>query len=145
MQAAPARVNPNKDQHTFFSGTLTNLFPPGDQAWCTWKPPDGARERISACRWQHEIAPDTQIDHIQIFCRAKSRCRWQALDEALGLNENQRHWKPCSGIKHAKATWIYCGEEKPDATSRHGCPSDCWGKRTTPMLLHMSTQPIFTN
>lgn len=110
----------------------TIFLPDGsrEEDYCNWSADnEQTRGLLKACRWQHEIGEEGR-HHIQIFCSAKRSCRWQALDRALGLEANQRHWKGCSTPKHAQNAWDYCGEEKADGT-RHGCPSKQWGDRPT--------------
>lgn len=125
---------PREHASQFFIGTIWFDVQTTDEDLCTWDASsDEAIALLHACRWQHEIAPDPEPGksghHIQIFCHSKKRIRWQALDKLFGLAESERHWDVCKGIAHAQECWGYCGEEKKDPTSRHGCPSQGWGER----------------
>jgi len=66
-------------------------------------------------------------DHIQIFLRTRSEFTYQALNRLLGISRGN-DWETCQSPARA---WDYCGEEKEDPSSRHGCISHSIGVRPT--------------
>lgn len=63
--------------------------------------------------------------HIQIFIRTKTKFRYQGLNRLLGIGKGN-NWEIAKSPADA---WNYCGEEKPDPSSRHGCASHSFGQR----------------
>jgi len=66
--------------------------------------------------------------HIQIFLRTRGQHRYRGLNDLLGIGHGNK-WLVCND---PYACWNYCGEEKEDPSSRHGCASQCIGVRPRP-------------
>jgi len=153
MQTHPHNTNINRGH--YFLGTLYDIPATGTSLnFCSWQPPRSAEHEIIAARWSHEICPTTGryvgswrvcnlwlsllqysrriwisfSNHIQIFLRTRGQHRYQGINTLLGIGRGN-DWR-ISVDPHA--AWNYCGEEKEDPSSRHGCASQCIGSRPRP-------------
>lgn len=107
---------------------ICTLFPyeNDNPLYCTWEIPNTSRQNIRRAIWQHEIAPSTGRHHIQLYIETTRAVSYNQLAQYLGLGLNQCHFEQSL---RPEAAWDYCGEEKEDGSSRHGCPSQRIGER----------------
>lgn len=100
---------------------------------CVWTADTvDARLLIERCAWSHEICPDTDRDHIQIYAGCFDQVRFNSFVRVFDAHSST-HWE-CA--RDPSKSWDYCTEAKEDPSSRHGtpghgadCPSHSWGTR----------------
>lgn len=115
-----------------------------DFDFCTWRipDPDTYGDFFICFAGQHEVGGNTERDHIQLFVKTKSRCRYKQITDRLGIRPDQVHYKPV--FRTPDKAWDYCtdakqdgrayqssegGEGEEDGGTRHGCEGWTFGER----------------
>ena len=128
-------------QAKWWFGTITNLegrppVPENAQLYVDWRVPEDAlypgTGRIFACQYQAERGLPSErrfagLLHIQIVLGIHmGKVRYNQLNQMLGLQDFQVHWKTCRSPPHA---WDYCAKEESRIP---GASAQTWGEPPEP-------------